>query len=49
MIVIINITLHMTKIDLKIEVWLKVGCLLYAVGKQPFIPLINHGRKWMLR
>ena len=27
------------------EVSLKVGCLLYAVGKQPSI---NLGRKWML-
>ena len=27
------------------EVSLKVGCLPYAVGKQPSIPLINLGRK----
>ena len=27
---------------------LKAGCLPYAVGKQPPIPLINLGRKWML-
>ena len=27
---------------------LKVGCLPYAVGKQPFIPLINLRRKWLL-
>ena len=25
---------------------LKVGCLPYAVGKQPSKPLINLGRKW---
>ena len=30
------------------EVSLKVGCLPYAVGKQPSIPMINRGRKWTL-
>ena len=29
----------------KMEVSLQVGCLPYAVGKQPSIPLINLGRK----
>ena len=28
---------------------LKFGCLPCAVGKQPSIPMINHGRKWTLR
>ena len=28
------------------EASLKVACLPYAVGKQPFIPMINRGRKW---
>ena len=28
---------------------LKVGCLPHAVGKQPSIPLINLGRKWLLK
>ena len=27
---------------------LKVDCLPNAVGKQPSIPLINLGKKWML-
>ena len=27
---------------------LNAGCLPYAVGKQPSIPLINHGRTWTL-
>ena len=27
---------------------LKVDCLPNAVGKQPSIPLINLGRKWMM-
>ena len=46
------------KIDLKMEaslllfqkfrVSLKVGCLPYAVGKQPSIPLINPGTIWTL-
>ena len=29
--------------------WLKVGCVPYAVGKQPSMPLINLGRKWLLK
>ena len=29
----------------KSQVLLKVGCLPYAVGKQPSIPLINLGKK----
>ena len=32
----------------KMKVSLKVGCLPYAVGKQPSIPSINLGRKWTL-
>ena len=28
---------------------LKVGCLLYAFGKQQSIPMINRGKKLMLR
>ena len=35
--------------DPKMEVSLKVGCSLYAVVKQPTIPLINLGRKWTLK
>ena len=33
----------------EMEVSLKVGCLLYAVGNQPSISLIDLGRKWMLK
>ena len=35
----------MTKREMEIEVSLRVGCLLYAVGKQPSMTLINLGRK----
>ena len=30
------------------EVFLEVGCLPYAAGKQLSIPRINRGRKWTL-
>ena len=33
----------------EMEVSLEVGCLPYAAGKQPAIPTINRGRKWMPR
>ena len=32
----------------EMEVSLKVGCLPYAVGKQPSIALNNLGSKWTL-
>ena len=37
------------EIYLEMEVSVKVGCLPYAVGKQPSIPWINLERKRMLR
>ena len=33
---------------LKVTKLLKVGCLRYAVGRQPSTPLINLGRTWTL-
>ena len=45
-----NESVTMTKTgDPKMEVSLEVGCLPYAVGKHPSIPVIICGRKWTLR
>ena len=37
------------RIDIDIRQTLKAGCLPHAVEKQLFIPLINLGRKWLLK
>ena len=43
-----KVSLWLTKKS-QMEVSLKVGCLPYAVGKQPSIPMNYRGRKWVLR